>query len=305
MTLWIARVRVRNPEPARADRDGSGGDADRHLAGDLVRAGVDDRDRVPTHRRRPTRTALPQREHRDRHGSRDNTDHRRTRIHPSPLSPQLDIERPERSELTRQTVDQELVDALRLVEILQPPLTQIADRHAGGQVLLGEFLRRRGEQHLPAVRGRTDPRSAMHADADIALVAACGSPLCKPIRTRTSAPARATRARTRSRCASIAADTRLTGRPKRDEQRIALRVHHPTAVRRERGAQHPGRAPPAALALIAAEPLQQPVDPSMSVNRKVTVPLGSSATAALLSRRERSEPRLPSTLLLVDPAIQS
>ena len=76
------------------------------------------------------------------------------------------------AELARQPVDHQLVEPLRLVEILQPPLTEIEDRHAGRQVLLGELLRRRGEQHLAAVPGRPDPRRAMHADPDVALAAA-------------------------------------------------------------------------------------------------------------------------------------
>jgi hypothetical protein len=61
---------------------------------------------------------------------------------------------------------------LRLVEILQPPLTKIDDRHARGQVLLGQLLRRRRQQHLAAVPGHPDPRRTMHTNPDIAIGAA-------------------------------------------------------------------------------------------------------------------------------------
>ena len=100
----------------------------------------------------------------------------------------------------------DLIEPHRLVDVLQPVDTEVAKRHPGRQVVRHERASRLREQHLTAVRRRTDPRSPMHADPHIPLSPAFGSPLCNPIRTRTRTCSGHS-CDASSRCASIAADT--------------------------------------------------------------------------------------------------
>src|SRR5579862_5474164 len=59
----------------------------------------------------------------------------------------------------------ELEDALRRAQVFQPVQAEIADVRAGE---VGGRLR---QQHLAAVAGRSDSRSAVHVEADVALSA--------------------------------------------------------------------------------------------------------------------------------------
>ncbi len=78
----------------------------------------------------------------------------------------------------------ELVDPLRRGEVLQPVLAQVAHRRG-----IDQPRRRGGDERLPAVAARRDPRSAVHIDADVALVRENGVPLWMPIRTLIGPPA--------------------------------------------------------------------------------------------------------------------
>ena len=85
-------------------------------------------------------------------------DQRRARVNTPPLALELDIQGLQRPELARQTLDHELVEPLRLLDVLQPPLAQVTDRHPGRQILLRQLPSSSREQHLTAVAGRADPR---------------------------------------------------------------------------------------------------------------------------------------------------
>ena len=69
-------------------------------------------------------------------------------------------------------------------------------------------------------------------------------------------------------------------RAKRAEQRIALRINHLTLRGCDRVLQQTRVLGQDGRVAIAAQTLQQLVEPSMSVNKKVTVPLGSPAVGA-------------------------
>ena len=112
---------------------------------------------------------MPQREHRDRNGCGQHSDQRRSRVHAPPLARELDVEGLQLCEVVVQTVDHELVEVLRLLDVLEPPLAQVSDRDFGRQVLLRQPLGRPGEQHLAAVACGADPRCSMDADTHVAL----------------------------------------------------------------------------------------------------------------------------------------
>ena len=93
-----------------------------------------------------------------------------------------------------------------------------------GQPFAGDELARPlGDEHLAAVRRGGDPRRAMHVDADVVASATSGSPVWRPMRTRTAAPsgqacAHERRLRVRSGCDS----GRRIGES--DEEAVPLRV---------------------------------------------------------------------------------
>ena len=91
------------------------------------------------------------------------------------LEPLFEIERllpvrPQRRERRRQPVDLELVDPLRLVDVLEAVLAQIALAHPVRKRRAHERGRRGREQHLPAVARRADARRADDVDPDVALL---------------------------------------------------------------------------------------------------------------------------------------
>jgi hypothetical protein len=71
----------------------------------------------------------------------------------------------QRRKLPRQIGAQQLVDPLGLDEILEPVCAEVDARHV--RLILEEIVRRLREKNLFAMAGRTDPRRAMDADADV------------------------------------------------------------------------------------------------------------------------------------------
>ena len=108
----------------------------------------------------------------------------------------------ERQEALREAVDQELGDVLGLLHVLEAHLAEIELRDPFRH-RRDEGGRRRGEQHLPAVARRTDPRRAMDVDPDVPLLPDDRLPGVEAHRTR-SAPS-ATRGE-RALSATTAAD---------------------------------------------------------------------------------------------------
>jgi hypothetical protein len=159
----------------------------------------------------------------------------------------------------------ELVEPLRRGEVFEPVSPEITDFD------VDEGAGRRAEQNLSAVRHGRDPRRTMHVVADVAL----GGHLClarvqthpHPHRPFLEQP--------------LGLSGRRDGLPRRsegDEERVPLRVDLDSAVTGEHLTQHPPVLDEQ-LRISLAVLLQQPVDPSMSVNRKVVVPVGSSLMA--------------------------
>jgi hypothetical protein len=56
---------------------------------------------------------------------------------------------------------------LGAIEVLQPVLTEIPERDVGRQLVEKQLAGGAGDQHLPAVAGRADPRRAMHIQSDV------------------------------------------------------------------------------------------------------------------------------------------
>src|SRR5581483_12118027 len=81
------------------------------------------------------------------------------------------VERPESREVAAQPIDDELRELLGTVEILQPPLAEVAEADARRQLVLDEVARRAREQHLSAVSCSCDPRRLVHAEADVSVLA--------------------------------------------------------------------------------------------------------------------------------------
>ena len=95
--------------------------------------GIDDRDRVAVHADASVTASLTEREDRDRDRRGEHTDQGRARIHAATFSLELDVEGLELRELALQSFDDELVEALRLVDVLQPTLAEIPDRDPDGR----------------------------------------------------------------------------------------------------------------------------------------------------------------------------
>ena len=100
-----------------------------------------------------------------------------------------------------------------------------------------------------------------------------GSPLCSPIHTRTPTCSGHSCA-ANSRWASVAAETASRAEPE-PQNRVPLRVHHPASVRGDRSANNLVCSTSTLSSCHGQAASAAWLDPSMSVNRKVTVPLGS------------------------------
>jgi hypothetical protein len=68
----------------------------------------------------------------------------------------------QRREVLRQARAGQLIDPLRRRQVLQPVHAQIPHRHPGGQPGLRQQPGRIRQHHLPAMRGRRDPRRPVH-----------------------------------------------------------------------------------------------------------------------------------------------
>ena len=146
--------------------------ADRHLRGDLARAGVDqtDRVRIDACQRLRSARAPAEGEDRDRDGGGDHTGERAREQGASPNRPRLgDLFRLQRRELGLQPLDLELEERLGALDVLQSIRAEVAERDALDPVL-DELAGRVRQQHLTAVGDRADPRRAMYPQPDVALL---------------------------------------------------------------------------------------------------------------------------------------
>ena len=113
-------------------------------------------------------------------------------------------QRGQRWEVRRQIADDELEEVLGAIEVLEPVLTEIPERDVGRQLIGDQLARGAGDQHLPTMAGRADPRRAMHVQADVIIGRTSASPVWTPIRTRSSTPS-GQRREASDRCALTAA----------------------------------------------------------------------------------------------------
>jgi hypothetical protein len=75
--------------------------------------------------------------------------------------------RPQRREVPWQVGNEELVDALCVIEVLQSMLAEVLERHVG-QDVVGEYrVGRARQKNLAAVTSRTDPGGAMNGQPDV------------------------------------------------------------------------------------------------------------------------------------------
>ena len=175
------------------------------------------------------------------------------------------VERPQR----REVAVAELVEALRLGQVLEPVLSEVTDSRGGASRRPRVVL---GEDDLPAVCGGGDPRRAVDVDADVALVASrsarpCGAPCGRGSGRRSSA--------VRASAAAATASAALGNATKNASPCVSTS----TPECRANASRRARRWSASRSAYAAPCSWRSRVEPSTSVKRKVTVPLGSSRRA--------------------------
>ena len=170
----------------------------------------------------------------------------------------------------RELVAAELENPLWRAQVLEPVLAEVAQF-----VPVDERRRRSRDEHLPAVPGGSDARRAVDVSADVALLreqrragVEAHPHRIEPAPVRRLARRQARRAQSRTR--------RRTRRPACPPRRRRI-ARTPRAKR--------GGAPRALRILLTPSSCRSRVEPSMSVKRKVTVPVGRSARIARSSAR--------------------
>ena len=176
------------------------------------------------------------------------------------------VERPQRRERRLQPVGAHLEQALRRRQVPQAVLAQVEQVDAGHQ-------RGRGVAHqdLAAVTGGHHPGDAVQRRPEVVAVAL--------VRPRRWPPPCAPAARA-CRWASTAASIAAPGRREHGAHPVAGVLEHRAAVRLDDRPQHARRGSPGRPASRPASASHIRVEPSMSVNRKVTVRAGRSAMAS-------------------------
>ena len=151
---------------------------------------------------------------------------------------------------------------------------QVAEGDAGGQGVADEPAGGLGHDDLPPVGGVGDAGRPVHVDADIVVPAQGPSPVWTPIRTRTGGPGDQSWA-ARPRWAATAARIAPTG------LRKATKKASPWVLTSVPPASATARRTIAACSSWTAgyrspSAWSRRVEPSMSVKRNVTVPVGRS-----------------------------
>ena len=170
----------------------------------------------------------------------DDADHR------APTIGRVVLKRLQRRELGLEPGNHELIEPLRLGQVLQAVLAQVAQlvapQQGGG---------RSGDQHLPAVAGRGDPGRSVHIDADIPVLA-------KVRRPSVDANPHLNRARGQFPYCLRSGPHCLGSGWERDEERVAVRIDLRSAVSDERLAQYAAMLRERMRVPIGAQLVQQP-----------------------------------------------
>ena len=146
-------------------------------------------------------------------------------------------ERGGRSELRLEPFARDLEQALRPRDVLEPVLAEIEQLHVQELAVLDDPGGRVGEQDLASVRGRADPRRAVDADADVAVVMQLrlgGVDTYPHAKTCSFGPVRGS-----DRTLGVDRGRNgIAGLLERGEERVALRIDDVTTARLERRSQH-------------------------------------------------------------------
>jgi hypothetical protein len=161
---------VRHPDRARAVGHGRRRRADGYVRDDAVRLRVDEADRVPGSGLERLAPATPaEGEDGDRHSGCDHC-HGGQENRPTPPRTRLgDLLGTQRRKVGLEPFDVELGQRLGTIDVLEPIGAQVAYRHAS-DIVLDQLPRCAREQHLTAVRDRSDARRSMHPEPDVPLV---------------------------------------------------------------------------------------------------------------------------------------
>ena len=179
-----------------------------------------------------------------------------------------------RRERHRQTVGLGLVEADGAIEVLQPLLAEVSKEDVEILLLvLEQGLRGLGDEDLPAVPGRADPGRAVDCEARVPAAGATAWPVCRPIRTLICTPSRPGETGARAVLRRPREERRARWRRRRRRSRPGCRP---------RSRCGPRSRPQQTLMLLSTSTyrsrscLTSRVEPSMSVKRKVTAPVGNS-----------------------------
>ena len=283
---------VQDPDLVSAGGDTRRGEAERHAPDRLAALRVEHGERVRDQPHRLRRRRAAREHHARRRGSGDHEQRRRGQDEARATAPAA-RQRARRREAIVEPGADDVVQPQGLVDVFQAVNAEVAKRHAGRQVVGDECARSFRHQDLAAVSRCADPSGSMHADAHVAVAARPSAHCCAIPSARALEPARAKRALPALAGPRRQPTPRARGR-EGAEQRVALRIDHPAAVRGN--AARSSQACSDNTVSYSSRPsrLSSSVEPSMSVNRKVTVPLGrpsSGATPRFYSYSSRSSSR--------------
>jgi hypothetical protein len=212
------------------------------------------------------------------------------------------VERPGREEVRRQPLDHQVVQVDREVQVFQPVLPEVTKGRPFREGVLDQAPGGAGHDDLPAVGRPGDPRRPVHLDANVVVAAqhpfagvqAYADPYGEargPV-VGGQAPLGGHRGRDRRHRAGEGG-----------EEGVALGADLDAVLVPDRPAQE-RRVLVADRRVGVAQLLEQPGRASMSVNRNVTVPVGSGGAAAgpaaagacPACRRRRSSRPVPSSI---------
>ena len=202
----------------------------------------------------------------------------------------------ERGKLEGQARDLELEEPLGPVEVRECRRPEIEQPELTGQVVPDEVRGRAREQHLPAMTRIADAGGLVNGEAHVAVRADAG---LAGVQSHADAHLHLVRPLMlgeRDLRGGAGLDRRA-GAAEDDEERVALRVDLDAAALGEGRAQELVMRREHVAVAVAASFLSRRVEPSMSVNRKVTVPVGraveASRTAGVLSLDPFRQPGIP------------
>ena len=193
---------------------------------------------------------------------------------------------------------------LRLLDVLQPPLAQVADGDSRWEILLGQSLGRPREQDLTSVTGGTDAGCPVDTDTDVALLSHLGLAGVQAhahLDVRSLGPSV-------GRQVALGVDSRSHGvgsRAEGDEEGVALGVHDATLMRGEGGVEDLLLSRQKRVVAVLTEPVEKPrraldvcEQEGDSAGRKLTLghtgtvpPRNGSVKGPAIRRRRRTPER--------------